>query len=128
MRSILIVEDSVDVREMYTNYLSKQGFEVSEAGEGQEALRKVSQAKPDLILMDLSLPGMDGFAAIRALKANENTKLIPVIVFTAYSTQGAAMVVEAQCEGFLLKPCSPASLVTEIERVLQRSGKSLKSV
>jgi two-component system cell cycle response regulator DivK len=119
--SILIVEDLQDIREMYSRFLSKQGFAVVEAADGHEALEKISQHRPDLILMDLSLPGMDGWTVTRMLKANHETRHTPVIVLTAFSVEGAAIVVETGCEGFLMKPCSPANLIAEIDRVLNRA-------
>src|SRR5271157_3922858 len=80
---ILIVDDFKDDREMYAHYLTRSGFRVSLATDGQEAMDKAFQLLPDLILMDLWLPQIGGWEAIRQLKANDKTRDIPIVVLTA---------------------------------------------
>lgn len=115
-RHIFIVDDFKDNREMYAYFLSEQGFRVTEAGDGEEALAKAVQLQPDLIVMDLSLPGIDGLEAARQLKAGEKTCHIPVVILTAYDVAGLS---PTGCEGFLTKPCLPDEMISEINRVLE---------
>ena len=82
---ILVVDDYDDAREMYAEYLVFCGFRIAEARNGNEALEQAFALKPDLILMDLSLPGMDGWEATRQLKADDRTKNIPVVALTAFA-------------------------------------------
>jgi CheY-like chemotaxis protein len=112
---ILIVDDFADSREMYGYLLSEQGFQVASAADGQEGLDKAAQIRPDVILMDLSLPDMDGWEVIRRLKDAEKTKHIPVILLTAYDLPPTPM---AGCAGVLIKPCRPDKMIAEIRRLL----------
>lgn len=114
-RHIFIVDDFKDNREMYAYFLSEKGFRVTEAADGEEALAKATQLQPDLIVMDLSLPGMDGLEAARRIKAGETTSHIPVVILTAYDMGSVA---PTDCEGFLTKPCLPDDMIREITRVL----------
>jgi CheY-like chemotaxis protein len=119
---ILVVDDYADNREMYSAYLKFQGLEVMEAANGAEALDRAFERPPDLVVMDLSLPGVDGWQATRALKADARTKNIPVIAVTGHALAGAPEhAAEAGCDGFLTKPCLPEDLLREIERMLGRS-------
>ena len=112
---VLIVEDSQDQRELYAAILTAQGLRVTLAGDGEEGLEKASQHRPDVIIVDLSLPGVSGWEATRRLRANEKTKHIPIIVLTAHSFVTAEAV---GCEGCLIKPCLPVHLFAEILRVV----------
>ena len=84
---ILVVDDYQDAREMYAEYLQFSGFRVAEARNGNEAVEQAFALLPDLILMDLSLPGMDGWEATRVLKADQRTKQIPVVALTGLSVR-----------------------------------------
>jgi len=119
-KHILIVDDFKDDREMYSHYLTRFGFDVSLASDGREALEKVYQTHPDLILMDLWLPQIAGWEAIRQLRADEATKRIPIVVLTARAFVSAGAV---GCEGCLIKPCRPEDLLVEVLRVLEMGGK-----
>lgn len=114
---VLIVDDSQDDREMYSHYLSRSGFKTSMASDGQEAVDKALELLPDLVLMDLGLPEVGGWEAIRRLKANDKTKDIPVIVLTGRSFVSAAAV---GSDGCLIKPCPPADLLVEVVRLLEK--------
>ena len=114
---ILIVDDFKDDREMYSHYLTRSGFRVSLACDGQEALDKTYQLHPDLILMDLWLPQIAGWEAIRQLKADIRTKHIPIVALTARAFVSASAV---GCEGCLIKPCLPDDLLVEVQRVLEK--------
>jgi CheY-like chemotaxis protein len=118
---ILVVDDYADNREMYSAYLRFQGLEVVEAANGTEALEHAFARPPDLVVMDLSLPGVDGWQATRLLKADARTKDIPVIAVTGHALAGAPeRAAEAGCDGFLTKPCLPEDLLREIQRMLER--------
>jgi two-component system, cell cycle response regulator DivK len=117
---ILIVDDMPDIRDMYAEYLAGQGFHPEQASNGFEALSKATVMGPDVIVMDLNLPELDGWEATRRLKANDLTRSIPVIALTGLSVQySKAAALEAGCDGFLTKPCYPDALAGEIRRVLR---------
>ena len=116
---VLIVDDFEDNREMYTQFLRFNGYRVAEAVDGLDALAKAGDLRPDLIVMDLSLPGLDGWEATRRLKADPNTRDIPVIALTGHALAGHAEGAKAAgCDAFVTKPCIPADLEAEIRRVL----------
>jgi CheY-like chemotaxis protein len=116
---ILVVDDYEDAREMYAEYLRFCGFRVAEARNGNEALEQAFTLMPDLILMDLSLPGMDGWEATRQLKADERTRNIPVVALTGHALAGASEgAKKAGCDSFVTKPCLPDDLVVEVRRML----------
>jgi len=116
---ILVVDDYEDAREMYAEYLRFCGFRVAEARNGNEALEQAFTLMPDLILMDLSLPGMDGWEATRQLKADERTRQIPVVALTGHALAGASEgAKKAGCDSFVTKPCLPDDLVVEVRRML----------
>jgi CheY-like chemotaxis protein len=116
---ILVVDDYQDAREMYAEYLQFSGFRVAEARNGNEAVEKAFELVPDLILMDLSLPGMDGWEATRQLKSDERTQHIPVVALTGHALAGASEGArKAGCDSFVTKPCLPDDLVVEVRRML----------
>jgi len=116
---ILVVDDYQDAREMYAEYLQFSGFRVAEARNGNEAVEQAFALKPDLILMDLSLPGMDGWEATRRLKADERTSQIPIVALTGHALAGASEgAKKAGCDSFVTKPCLPDDLVIEVRRML----------
>jgi CheY-like chemotaxis protein len=116
---VLVVEDYQDAREMYSAYLRFSGFRVAEATNGIEAIEKTNELMPDIILMDLALPRMDGWEATRRLKDDDRTKHIPVVALTGHALAGHAEGArQAGCDAFVTKPCLPDALVTEIQRVL----------
>ena len=116
---VLVVDDYPDAREMYSTYLEYSGFEVVEAGNGVEALQRAVETEPDIILMDLSLPVMDGWEATRRLKADQRTAGIPVVALTGHVLVGISDGARrAGCDAFVSKPCLPEDLVKEIRKVL----------
>ena len=137
---VLLVDDYPDAREMYSEYLQYSGFDVIEAGNGIEALQQAIEREPDIILMDLSLPVMDGWEATRRLKADARTASIPVVALTGHALAGISEgAKKAGCDAFVTKPCLPEDLVREIRRILdtptsspsnkkpRRSGKYAKT-
>src|SRR5574342_1422732 len=118
---VLLVDDYPDAREMYSEYLQFSGFDVVEAANGIEALQSAIERTPDIILMDLSLPVMDGWEATRRLKADERTASIPVVALTGHALAGISEgAKKAGCDAFVTKPCLPEDLVREIRHVLDR--------
>ena len=122
---VLLVDDYPDAREMYSEYLEFSGFDVVEAGNGMEALQRAVDTTPDIILMDLSLPVMDGWEATRRLKADQRTKAIPVVALTGHALAGISEgAKQAGCDAFVTKPCLPEDLVREIRKILDRPSSS----
>ena len=120
---ILVVEDFDDAREMYRDYLEFAGLRVETARDGREGIEKARAFQPDLILMDLSLPGIDGWEATRLLKAAPETRQIIIIALSAHAlaTEGERARA-AGCDGFIAKPCLPPDLVLEITKYLKSHG------
>src|SRR5688572_27471849 len=117
---VLVVEDYQDAREMYAAYLSFSGYRVAEATNGFEAIEKTIELMPDIILMDLALPRMDGWEATRRLKLDERTRHIPIVALTGHALAGFAEgAKQAGCDAFVTKPCLPDALVAEIQRMLE---------
>ncbi|MBD0319485.1 MAG: response regulator [Gemmatimonadetes bacterium] len=118
--TILLVEDNEDNRVVYRTMLMHFGFTVVEAGDGRAALERVREARPDLILMDISIPVMDGWEATRALKADPATAAIPVIALTAHALDSdRARSAEIVFDVFLAKPVEPRRVVSEVRRILR---------
>ena len=119
---VLIVEDSADLRTLYAEHLAISGFDVIEAEDGAAAITDTTAQQPDVVLMDLSLPVVDGWEATRRLKADARTAHIPVVALTAYDGSGdLERATLAGCDWFIPKPCPPDALATEIRRVLTSS-------
>jgi two-component system cell cycle response regulator DivK len=122
---VLLVDDYPDAREMYSEYLQFSGFDVVEAANGIEALQSALERTPDIILMDLSLPVMDGWEATRRLKADDRTASIPVVALTGHALAGISEGAKrAGCDAFVTKPCLPEDLVKEIRKVLDETSSS----
>lgn len=118
-KTILLVEDIEENREIYRIILEHHGHEVIEASDGEMALRAAREHLPDLILMDISIPGIDGLEVTRRLKEEEATKGIPIVALTAHAyPQDRARAESVGCDGYLSKPLGPRELVREMERFL----------
>jgi two-component system, cell cycle response regulator DivK len=116
---VLVVDDYQDAREMYAEYLRASGFRVEEARTGVEAVAKAREVQPDCILMDLSLPGIDGWEATRQLKADQSTRHIPVVAITGHASELASRDARAAgCAAFVLKPALPDAVVAEVRKAL----------
>ncbi|MGH9613652.1 MAG: response regulator [Bryobacteraceae bacterium] len=119
MARILLVEDNEMNRDMLLRRLAKRGFDVLAAVDGAEGLRLASENSPDLILMDMSLPVVDGWEATRRLKRDPGTSRIPVIALTAHVLESdRQMALEAGCDGFETKPVDLNQLIATIDRLL----------
>jgi two-component system, cell cycle response regulator DivK len=117
---VLVVDDVDHGREIFAEYLEFRGFRVATAADGLEALEKAFELRPDVILMDLSLPGIDGWEATRRLKQDERTRHIPVIALTAHALASAHdRAREVGCNSVVTKPCLPRELEQEVRRQLE---------
>ncbi|HET7190650.1 MAG TPA: response regulator [Pseudolabrys sp.] len=118
-KRILVVEDQEDNRQILRDLLGSAGYDLIEAENGEEALAAVSKHRPDLVLMDIQLPVMDGYEATRRLKADPEFKAIPVIVVTSYALSGdEGKAREAGCDAYVTKPYSPRLLLAKIKEFL----------
>jgi CheY-like chemotaxis protein len=118
---VLLVDDYADNRDIYAQFLLYAGLRVEEAENGHQALEKAFALSPDVIIMDLALPGLDGWEATRRLKGDTRTKGIPVIALTGHALAGHSQgALEAGCDLFLTKPCLPERLLDEILAILDR--------
>lgn len=116
---VLVVDDFEDNRAMYVEYLQFQGFRVAEAVNGEEAVAQAVSLMPAVIVMDLSLPVMDGWEATRRVKADPKTKHIRVIALTGHAEPAhAKKALDAGCDDFVAKPCLPENLLAKIREHL----------
>ena len=120
MATVLLVEDNELNQDMLSRRLSRKGYEVTIASDGEQAMRIVSEMLPDLILMDISLPGRDGHDITRELKANGNTSAIPVIALTANAmASDREAAIAAGCDDFDTKPVDLDRLLSKMEAALK---------
>ena len=118
-KMVLLVEDNEDNRIVYSTILKHFGYEVTEALNGEEGIAKARSEKPDLILMDISIPIIDGWEATQVLKHDPSTKGIPIIALTAHAlASDREKAMEVGCDGYLAKPCEPRRVVAEVERFI----------
>jgi two-component system, cell cycle response regulator DivK len=118
-RRILVVEDQEDNRRIIRDLLSSVGYQLIEAADGEAGVRLAASERPDLILMDIQLPVLDGYQATRQIKADPELRLIPLIVVTSYALSGDDAKAEAAgCDAYVAKPFSPRQLLATIRRFL----------
>ena len=116
---ILVVEDQADNRQILRDLLGNAGFDLVEAENGEEALAAVAKHRPDLILMDIQLPTMDGYEATRRIRANPEMKDVPIIAVTSYALTGDdAKALAAGCNAYVTKPYSPRALLAKVREYL----------
>ena len=119
-KKILIVDDNQDNRELVVKVLKKNGYYVIEAADGEEALEKAENERPALILMDISLPKIDGYEVTRRLKRQEHFKDIPIIALTAHAMKGdMEKALRSGCEGYISKPINVRELPEQIKQYLK---------
>jgi two-component system cell cycle response regulator DivK len=120
---ILVVEDQEDNRRIVRDLLTSAGYEIIEAVTGEEGVKSAETHVPDLILMDIQLPGLDGYEATRRIKANTTLRQIPIIAVTSYALSGDDVkAFEAGCDGYVSKPFSPRALLAKIREFLQETA------
>ena len=123
---VLLAEDFEDARELYRDYLEFSGFSVETASNGKDAVAQAIALQPDLILMDASMPVLDGWQATRELKSNPATQHIPVLALTAHAFDDARQQAKSVgCDGFVTKPCLPDDLDSRVRETLE-GGKAKK--
>ncbi len=116
---ILMIEDQEDNRRILRDLLTSAGYEMIEAVTGEEGVAAAETHRPDLILMDIQLPGLDGYEAARRIKANSALRHIPIIAVTSYALSGDDVkALEAGCDGYVTKPFSPRALLAKIREYL----------
>jgi len=121
MKSVLVVDDERDIVQLIRYNLEREGFKVESAADGNEALTKAAETKPDVILLDIMLPGKDGYEVIKSLSQSEKTAGIPVIFLTAKSAEfDEVLGLELGADDYIVKPISPRKLVSRIRAVLRR--------
>lgn len=119
---VLIVDDNLDAREMYAIYLEHAGFRAQEAGDGETAIELARRDRPAVILMDATMPRLDGWEAARRLKADAATRNIPLIMLTAHAfAEHRERAANVGADAFLAKPVLPDVLAVEIRKVLSAS-------
>jgi two-component system alkaline phosphatase synthesis response regulator PhoP len=128
--TILVIEDDPEIRELLAVSLAKEGWTVVMAEDGESGLAKLSAAKPDCVVLDIMLPGMDGLEVLKALKADPERKRLPVIMATAKGEESDVVAgLELGAEDYVVKPFSPKVLVARIRAALRRttdaSGRAL---
>lgn len=118
-KTVLLVEDNEDNRIVYATVLEHFGYRVIEAKDGAEGVRLAREAHPDVVLMDISIPVIDGWSATSMLKEDPDTTSIPVIALTAHALpEDREKSAEVGCDGYLAKPCEPSRVLAEVKRVL----------
>jgi CheY-like chemotaxis protein len=123
MTKILIAEDNAVNRELLRELLETRGYEVLEACDGQEALQMIEQAQPDILLLDIGMPVLDGFDVIRKIRENPCLATMPVLAITAYAMQGdREKIMKSGFNGYLSKPVDARSLAEELKRLLSRGN------
>jgi two-component system, cell cycle response regulator DivK len=122
-KRILIVEDTEDNRRIVRDLLTSVGYELIEAVDGSEGVALAQSERPDLILMDIQLPGIDGYEATRRIRAIPDLAKVPIIAVTSYALSGdEAKTRAAGCDGYVAKPFSPRQLVAKIREFLPDGG------
>jgi len=126
-KRVLVVEDHEDNRRILRDLLISAGYEPIEAVSGEEGVALAETHRPDLILMDIQLPGLDGYEATRRIKANPALRQIPIIAVTSYALSGDEVKAkEAGCDAYVTKPFSPRALLAKIREYLPAAGSGPK--
>ncbi len=120
-KKILVVEDEQDIRQLITLYLEKEGFRTVSAATGAEGLRQAKQGKPDLVILDLMLPEMDGLEVCKRLRSAPDTALLPIIMLTAKAEESDTIIgLELGADDYVTKPFSPKTLVARVKVLFRR--------
>lgn len=120
-KRILYIEDNEQNMYLVTFLLEKHGYSVSPATDGQEGIDKAATEKPDLILLDIQLPKMDGYAVARSLRSNPDLALTPIVAVTSYAMAGDRdKAMAAGCNGYIEKPINPDTFIQQVEQHLPK--------
>ncbi len=118
---VLLVEDDVETRLAYRMLLEHAGWSVDEADDGLQALRMINGVLPSIVVIDISIPGVDGWEMARRLKLDERTRDVPLLLVTGHSLdEDRRRARDLGCAGYLVKPVAPSRLVEEVERLVER--------
>ena len=119
MTKVLVAEDNPANRELLRELLENRGYDVVEALDGQEALRMVDETQPDILLLDIGMPILDGYAVARRIRENPALAALPILAITAYAMQGDRdKILHSGFDGYLSKPVNARALADELERLL----------
>lgn len=125
-RSVLLIEDNEQNRYLLTFLLTKSGFTVTSAVDGPRGIALAAERAPSVILLDIQLPLMDGYAVARALRAMSNLVDTPIVAVTSYAMPGdRERALAAGCDGYIEKPIDPSTFVVEVERIV-RAGRAVQ--
>ena len=117
MKTVLLVEDNFDNREIYATMLTVSGFRVVQAANGREGVDLATAEPPDIVLMDISMPVLDGYEALRLIRAHPSTEAVPVVALTAHAlTADRDNILGAGFDGYIAKPAEPRAVLAEVER------------
>jgi DNA-binding response OmpR family regulator len=122
---VLFADDTLDTRDLYAMYFTSRGYHVLTSTDGQSAIEMALAGRPDVIIVDLAMPKLDGISVTRLLKSDPRTQATPIIILTAYPQEaidGGAL--EAGADIFLTKPCLPEDLETHVRELLKRTPNS----
>lgn len=121
MTKVLVAEDNPINRELLRELLENRGYDVVEACDGQEALRMVDETQPDILLLDIGMPVLDGYAVARKIRENPGLTPLPILAITAYAMQGdREKILHSGFDGYLSKPVNAHALADELERLLRK--------
>ena len=124
MKRVLVVEDNADNLELIRLVLVRSGYEVLTASTGEEGVAMALSERPDFILMDINLPGIDGLEATRRIRASEANGSIPIIAITSYAMRGdMEQILAVGCNGYFEKPIDPLRIMDDIHAILGRMGR-----
>jgi DNA-binding response OmpR family regulator len=125
-KKILVVEDEPEIAQLVTHYLEKEGFRTITALNGFEAIKKVKEDKPDLVILDLMLPELDGIEVCKRLRATPNTAMLPIVMLTAKAEESDTIVgLELGADDYVTKPFSPKALVARIKSLFRRLDRTV---
>ncbi len=128
-RTVLVVDDYEDNRELFAEYLAWHGYETTQAATGPEALQAALAGRPEAVLMDLSLPGLDGWEVTRRLKADPRTRDTLVLALTGHALEDCSRsAFDAGCDAFLTKPCPPEVLLRRLQELLGEPAAAARPV
>lgn len=128
-KKILIVEDEADILQLVSLYLEKEGFRICTAGTGLQAIKLVKEERPDLIVLDLMLPEMDGLEVCKKVRQNPDTAMLPVLMLTAKAEESDTVIgLELGADDYVTKPFSPKALVARVKALLRRMDRSANGV
>lgn len=118
---ILVADDNSDARDIYSTYFEYSGFRVATASDGREVVALTRELHPDVVLMDLTMPGIDGWQAAKMIRSDPSTRDTIIVALTGHALKGSdRLALEAGCDRYLIKPCLPEDAVTAVRAILHQ--------